>query len=135
MADIARFRFEGRPWTLNSERRGSTHWSARADATREWREAFYWLGKAQSERFLSAHVIVEIAQRPPLADTGNAYGSIKAAIDGLVDAGVLPGDGPRQILSLTMKAPRPPAGAEQENVIVTLVRGSSSLCLSCQRSR
>lgn len=59
--------------------------------------------------------------RKPLADTGNAYGSVKAAIDGLVDAGVLPGDGPNVIMRLCMNAPRPPKDGEAESLTVTLI--------------
>jgi hypothetical protein len=59
----------------------------------------------QRRRFSSCHVVVITQMRSPIQDTGNAYGAAKAAIDGLVDAGVLPGDGPDVIRSLTLLAP------------------------------
>jgi hypothetical protein len=86
-----------------------------------WREAFFWLGKQKRVRFAKADVEVTIVMKKPLADTGNAYGSVKAAIDGLVDAGVLPGDGPAEIMRLCMNAPRPPRKGERESLTVTLI--------------
>lgn len=115
------FRFEARPWTLNQERRGSTHWSKRAAMVAEWRQAFGWLGVQQKVKFAAVDVHVEVVMKKPLADTGNAYGSVKAAIDGLVDAGVLPGDGPSVIRRLCMDAPRVPAVGEVEFLTVTLI--------------
>lgn len=86
----------------------------------EWREAFHWLGLANKIRFAHVEVEVDICMKRPLADTGNAYGSVKAAIDGLVDAGILPGDGPTVIMKLTMNAPKPCGKGEREFLTVTL---------------
>jgi hypothetical protein len=55
---------------------------------------------------LAAHVTVEIVvKRKPLPDTGANYTAVKAAIDGLVDAGLLPDDTPEHVRSITMLAP------------------------------
>lgn len=86
----------------------------------EWREAFYWLALQQRVKFAQVEVEVDIVMKRPLADTGNAYGSVKAAIDGLVDAGVLPGDGPTVIMRLCMNAPKPAGKGERESLTVTL---------------
>lgn len=86
-----------------------------------WREAFFWLGTQNRMKFTSVEVVVDIQMRRPLADTGNAYGSVKAAIDGLVDAGILPGDGPTVILSIRMNAPRPAPKNGTEFLTVTLI--------------
>ncbi len=112
--------FEARPWTLNAERAGN-RWQ-RADMVKQWRDAFHWLAKGQkTPRFNTVDVIVDIRMKRPLADTGNAYGSVKAAIDGLVDAGVLPDDTPDVIRSLCMKAPQPTVKGERESLTVTLI--------------
>lgn len=85
-----------------------------------WREAFFWLGKQNKIKFSRVDVEVTIRMKRPLADTGNAYGSVKAAIDGLVDAGILPGDGPTVIMRLCMNAPQPCRKGEREFLTVTL---------------
>jgi len=110
-----------RPWTLNQERRGTTHWSQRSRMVADWREAFHWLGLQKRVKFQRVEVLVSIVMKRPLADTGNAYGTVKAAIDGLVDAGILPGDGPNVIMRLCMDAPRLPSKGERESLTVTLI--------------
>jgi len=97
--------FEARPTTLNAER--ASHWSARAQATREWREAFGWLAKQQKIPRLTTvtiEVVVESKTRR-LADVGAAWPATKAAVDGVVDAGVLDDDGPSNVLAVTLHAP------------------------------
>lgn len=87
----------------------------------EWRQAFAWLAAQQPKyRFDQVDVHVSIIMKKPLADTGNAYGSVKAAIDGLVDAGILPDDGPQVIRTLCMDAPIPAAKGQTESMTVTL---------------
>lgn len=123
------YTYRARPWTLNAERSGGGgqshgHWSKTRKMTAEWREAFWALALRDRVQFRSAHIVVRIAQRSPLADTGNAYGAVKAAIDGLVDAGVLPGDGSNHVLSLTMLAPERVARSGEEGVTVILYDGA-----------
>lgn len=127
MTDTAQYTFEARAWTVNSERR--LHYMAKAKLVKEWREAFGWLGLRQQARFTSAHIVVMIVMKPPMADTGAANGAVKAAIDGLVDVGILPGDGPDHLLSLTMLAPRKAGKGEAESVTLTLIRGGADLGL------
>lgn len=108
----------GRVRSINSER--STHWSKRAKDAENWREAFYWLGKQARVKFGSVNIIAEIVQKKPLADCGNGLPSIKAAIDGLIDAGVLPDDSPEYVRSITMVAPRVPQPGEVEALTITV---------------
>jgi crossover junction endodeoxyribonuclease RusA len=112
------YQHPGRVRSINSER--STHWSKRAKDAENWREAFFWLGKQARVKFGSVHVTAEIIQKRPLADCGNGLPSIKAAIDGLIDAAVLPDDSPEYVRSITMVAPRPPQPGEVEALIITL---------------
>jgi hypothetical protein len=89
---------------------------------KEWRDAFHWLAIAnRSPSFDEVCVTVDIKMKRPLADTGNAYGSVKAAIDGLVDAGVLPDDGPEVIRELCMKAPTPTVKGEKDSLTLILI--------------
>jgi hypothetical protein len=115
----AEYVLNARPWTLNLERR--EHWSKARSLTREWREQFGWLGLQNRQRFARVEVVCEVICAKPLPDTGNAYGALKAAIDGLVDAGVLPGDGPDLIAALTMLAPRVPYPGDPDCLRVTLI--------------
>lgn len=102
-------RLEQRPWTLNSERSNSRgHWNHRA-LTREWRDAFHLLAlEAGAPRY--EHVVVtaqpELRNRSGMPDTGACIGAVKAAVDGLVDAGVLTDDGPNIVQRLTFEAPK-----------------------------
>lgn len=130
MTRVRRYRYEKRPWSLNAERSGGRgghgHWSKTRAVTAEWREAFHILGLQSRARFGSAFIVVEISMKKPLADTGNAYGAVKAAIDGLVDARVLPGDGPDFVLGLAMLRPNPTTRNEPDAVTLTLVEGGNT---------
>lgn len=100
-----RYTYQARPWTMNRERRGDQHWSQTRLRTAEWRKAFWALGIQQRRRFQRVAITVEVFMRAPVADTGACYPAVKAAIDGLVDAGVLPGDTGEHLRSITFLAP------------------------------
>jgi len=112
------YRHEGRVRSINSER--SAHWSKRAKDAEVWREAFWARGLEQGVKFKSVHITAEIIQKRPLADCGNGIPSIKAAIDGLIDARVLPDDSPEYVKSITLIAPRLPGPDEVEALVITL---------------
>ena len=91
-----------RPWTSNAERRW--HHMERANKERDQREAFSWLAKAHEVPNLKAVVV----HATPLAkdrrwrqDVGGCFPAVKAAIDGLVDRGVLQDDDPTFVKALT----------------------------------
>lgn len=101
-----RLRFDERPWTSNTERRWHHH--QRADAVRRWRAAFALLAReAHLPRLDSIEVTVVpyLANRRGLQDVAGCHPAAKAAIDGLVDGGVLPNDTPDHLRSLTFLAP------------------------------
>lgn len=93
--------YPARPWTTNAERRG--HRYERAALTKEWRGAFYWLAKVQQIPALgTVTIMVEPLQaRGPLQDTAACNPAVKAAIDGLVDAGVIPDDSGQFVRGIT----------------------------------
>lgn len=100
-------RFEKRPWTLNVERQGN-RWK-RATLVKEWREAFAALAREQRIPRYERVVVSaqpELRHRGSMPDTGACIGAVKAAIDGLVDAGVLDDDGPNQVIALQFLAPQ-----------------------------
>jgi len=91
-----------RPWTTNAERRW--HHLERAAKVRDTRDAFGWLAKAEQVPSLTAIKVYAT----PLAkdrrwkqDVGACFPAVKAAIDGLVDAAVLPDDSPEFVTALT----------------------------------
>lgn len=96
---------QARPLTLNAER--AAHWRQHRATTAEWREAFAWLARAKHVPRLDR---IQVTVTPVLADrrsqdVGACFPSVKAAIDGLVDAGVIPDDTPAHMARLTFEAP------------------------------
>lgn len=91
-----------RPWTTNAERK--LHHMQRAAKVRDMRDAFGWMAKVQKVPACTAIKVFAT----PLAknrrwsqDVGACFPAVKAAIDGLVDAGVLPDDSPQFVQALT----------------------------------
>lgn len=107
-ADAYTLRFEKRPWTLNVERQGGSGYYKRAKWVKEWRAAFAALAlEARIPQLAAITVTVqpELKNRSGVPDTGACIGAAKAAIDGLVDAGVIPEDGPAFVHRLTFERP------------------------------
>lgn len=106
-----------RPWTTNAERSGN-RWE-RAKLTKQWRTAFALLASELKPPHLSwCNVTVEpwLATRRGVQDTGACHPAVKAAVDGLVDAGVIDDDTPDIVRSITFRAPR--IGRDALNLIV-----------------
>jgi len=97
--------FPRRPLSLNDERK--KHWSQRAKDATEWRTEAAWLAREQRIPAGGKILItVEVWQSGRLQDVANCYPSVKAAIDGIVDAGVIPDDTPEYLDSITFVAPK-----------------------------
>lgn len=87
---------------LNANRR--VHWRKRAELTKTIREAAYLLAQGNVPALQRARIVVEY--RPPdrrRRDAGNLAPSAKAAVDGLVDAGVLPDDSDDYLIGPDMR--------------------------------
>lgn len=87
---------------LNANRR--IHWRRRAEITKAIREAAYLLACGSVPRLQRAQITVEY--RPPdrrRRDVHNLYPSAKAAVDGLVDARILPDDSDRYLIGPDMR--------------------------------
>ena len=94
--------YDAQPWTLNQERgrggkasqKGSGHWSQFSGEKAQWRRDFMILAK--QAKIPPCHAIrVEVRQYCPtevMPDPGNIFPAVKAAIDGIVDAKVIPKD-------------------------------------------
>jgi len=80
-----------KPITTNRERAGN-RWD-RAKNTKHWRETAHGLTAGIIPQLTSMNVTVQPYQkRGRLQDTAACNPSVKAAIDGIVDAGVIPDD-------------------------------------------
>lgn len=96
-----------RDWWMTSNQR--LHWAAKAKRTRWIRQAAA-LAARGTRHHRQAHVTAYVAYpRNNRADPANAYPTIKAAIDGLVDAGVLGDDDSTHLPALTIRRD-PPTG-------------------------
>lgn len=97
---------DGRPTTLNAERKGS-RWERSADVA-AWRRGFTVLAKQAKVPKLLA---VSIETRPlfrnaaSMQDVAACHPAVKAAIDGIRDAGVVPDDTPEHVTAITYKRP------------------------------
>lgn len=116
--------FGRRPYLMNQERKD--HPMARAKHVKYWREAFALEAMASElPRPLPGPIHVGVA--PFLKghwqqDLGACFPTAKAAIDGLVDAGFLPHDGPDWVKILSFCAP---TIKQPENGIVLYIRLAS----------
>lgn len=77
---------------INANDRG--HWAKRAQLTRAWRHAAGFTARRHKiPRFESAHIIATIHKATGRGyDASNLQPTLKAIVDGLVDAGVLDDD-------------------------------------------
>lgn len=87
-----------RPWTANTER--TWHHMKRAQVVKECRNRFYWLAKQEGipkcDR-ISISAIPLAKDRRWRPDVAACYPTVKSAIDGLVDAGVIPDDNDKHL--------------------------------------
>jgi hypothetical protein len=116
---VYRLELAQRPWTTNGERAGN-RWQ-RAELVKTWRSAFHILAKSEQMPEMEwISVTVEPHQKGGrLQDVGACNPAVKAAIDGIVDAGVLPDDSPKYMKSLIFLTPQ-----NDRNSLVLYIRGA-----------
>lgn len=106
-----------RSWTLRDEgtrplnvnKAKSIGWQHWARLTREARERWAWLAlAAKVPHLMQAHIVATplAKNRSGLPDCGACAPTVKAAVDGLVDVGVLPDDDGEHLTALTFLPPR-----------------------------
>lgn len=96
-------------WTLNAER--TWHWRDVRRRTREWREAWYILALSVPlphglDRIRVTATPIRASRAGGSQDVAACFPAVKAAIDGLIDAGLCVNDGPAHVVELTFRAPR-----------------------------
>lgn len=107
----------GLPW-LNSNQR--LHWATKARKTREIRESAAWWARALGEQAMEAVEITAVVH-PKTArrfDPHNWQPTVKAAIDGLVDAGLIADDDSSRLISVTFQAGEKDPGGPRLRLVV-----------------
>lgn len=101
----------GEPLLTSNQRH---HWQAKARLTKALRTTTAWIAKAQGVGPVDGPVRITAVIHPKTArrfDPHNYQPSVKAAIDGLVDAGVFPDDDSKVVHAVTFEAgPKNPDG-------------------------
>lgn len=113
--------YHARPWSLNVERR--TNRFQRAPMVAEWRDAYRLLAlesKVPPLEWIHVEARPQYRTARSLPDTAACVGSVKAAIDGLVDAGVLPDDGPELVRRVTFEAPVVDRGLHSDRLVLVV---------------
>lgn len=110
------------PW-LNSNQR--LHWATRARHTRRIREAAAWRVRALGEQPMDAVEITAVIH-PKTArrfDPHNWQPTVKAAIDGIVDAGLIVDDDSSRVLSVAFQAgEKDPRGTRLRLIVKEVAR-------------
>lgn len=110
------------PW-LNSNQR--MHWAVKARLTRQIRDTAAWVTKSLSEKPMDAVEITAVIH-PKTArrfDPHNLQPSVKAAIDGIVDAGLIADDDASRLLETSFRAgEKDPSGARIDLIVREVAR-------------
>lgn len=104
---------DGPGWLNSNDNAGGRLFYRRSKVVAAWREAAAWKARqARIPRLPRAYVIAELCFNDRRRrDPANFYPTVKAAIDGLVDAGVLPDDSGDYLVGPDMRlGPRVDAG-------------------------
>lgn len=96
------------------------HWTAKASRTKRLRQRGYFEARQNGllpmrRAFVTVHVQYASSGR---ADPANAYPTVKALVDGLVDFGVLTDDDSKHLPEMTFK--RTPGKCEKDWHVITL---------------
>ena len=108
-----------RPWTTNAER--GWHYHKRAQRVKETREVFGLLARQQRVPKMEAvriDVVPLAINRRGIQDVAACYPAVKAAIDGLVDAGVVADDDPEHVKAICFY-PTQVIGRDGLRVVIT----------------
>lgn len=91
-------------WALNEER--SMHWAVHSARTKAMREASFVLAlEARVPRLDRVSIYAWPVGSTVRQDVGGCFPAVKAAIDGLVDARILPRDTKNHVVRLTLLPP------------------------------
>lgn len=97
------------------------HWGKRQRLADAWRQAAAWrIRAAKLPRLRTVHVVahLNLNPMPPHYDPANWHPTAKAAVDGLVDAGVVPDDCHHYLTGPDMRPGSPTGTRDGELVLV-----------------
>ena len=103
---MIRLELPGRPFTVNASHR--MHAQVRAKAIREWRSAGYAAAVEAGVPALGPTRVTAwqlVKDRRSLPDVGACYEAVKAAVDGVRDAGAWADDDPAHVPVIELRAP------------------------------
>lgn len=106
----------GKVLTVNAER-AANRW-VRAEFVKEWRTEFGWRSTSIPPLAWFSILAIPYQSRGRLQDVGACLPAVKAAVDGLVDRGVVPDDDSRYVRSVIFHPPQ-----RGENGLTIRVRG------------
>lgn len=111
-----------KPWLSANDR--DTHWSRRATLTKYWRNTARDIARENGPRkpFEKVWIVAAVnvgGARNIRRDTPNLYPTVKAVVDGIVEAGILPDDRDGIVIGPDMR-PGPLNGASSNKREITL---------------
>lgn len=112
-------RYDERPWTANAARSAS-HWSVVARKTAKWRSAWRAIGVAHHVLDLGPTIVTAtpyLRDGRGAQDVAACFPAVKAALDGLTDAGAWDDDDPSNVVELRF---RPPVRGQGDGLELTL---------------
>lgn len=119
---------DGRPLTANRERKATPRQRARLvrELRTAWAEAWAAVLDPEAPHLrppVTVTVVAEYGSRRNLPDAAGVAPAAKAAIDGLADAGGIPGDGPEFVSAITFCSPRvvPELGGADDGRMVIVI--------------
>jgi hypothetical protein len=117
---IVSYTYEAKAILLNKWR--TMHYMQVAKVRREWREAgaLSWLTNRQKFSTPVEIIVDHEVAKGRVPDVGSCAECVKAFIDGLVDAGMLPDDNPQYLAKLSYMAPRKTG---RDAVTISVVEG------------
>lgn len=106
---------------LNSNQR--LHWATKARRTRLIRDTAAWVATSLREAPMERAEITAVIHPKTAArfDPHNLQPTVKAAIDGIVDAGLLPDDDAKRVVSVAFVAGEKTATGPRVDLVVTEV--------------
>lgn len=126
MTEVHEWRLEipGRPIKYNEVLRGNRHWTVNREATKLIRHAAATLARQAKIPPCEAITVFgqSLVRTRRSEDVGACFPAVKAAVDGLRDAGVVPDDDPRYVRLLAMLPPALGVGRDALEITVRRVR-------------
>jgi crossover junction endodeoxyribonuclease RusA len=103
------------------------HWRVKARLTKQWRTAAALVATADpTPQLQRAHILVTFHKNNSRKyDVHNLLPTVKAAVDGLVDAGVIPDDDNAHLIGPDLRAGDPVARTERARLVITITPWSN----------